>query len=979
MDRRTFLKIAGMSSAAFASGCSPSSDKNLFSLIHAPDDMVTGEAAWYASTCRECPAGCGLLARNREGRVVKLEGNPLHPINRGRLCMRGQAALQGMYNPDRIKGPLINENGNFQPLSPTAAQKLLREKTGQAAAKGNNRVRMLTETVGQGMFSLFERALDQWNSAGPTVFEPFAYESLKRANLEIFGIEGLPAYRMENADSLVSFGADFLETWLSPVEYARKFKAMHAINAGQKGKFIHVASHQSLSAANADLWLSCHPGGEAIIALGLIKAALAAGKGGVHKSAIEAAISSLPLEDTPEKIAQMAGVDQTAYERLLSAVLTARRPLILGTGAGTGPNALSTDLAANLLHLALDPQLERINFDARHRVEIAAGRQEIIDFFKTLHADSVDVLLLNNVNPAYALPTGSGIAEALGRETLFVVCFTSHLDETAMLADLIIPVKHSLEAWDEYAGRSDIGSALQPTMGDISKAPHLGDLLLQTTFGDERPDQNYKTYIVDHLTRAGSIASEMDWLHFLQTGGKFDNPAENSTSPAPRVSPAIADMIRPALESASTKLTLITAPSIRFFDGRGANRSWLCEIPDPQTKIAWQSPVWLHPEQFKIHGLSEGDVVEITSAHGKIEAPVYQSQSTSPGVMVMGLGQGHSAMGRYAAGQGTNPVALLSPEPDATSGGPNWAVAPVSLKKTGQRLEPANTDGSRFQHGRKIALSVSMDHLHAGEKHAKPGLTMEDFPFTLPLPEGYDPQRDFYPPHDHEGYRWSMVVDLDRCIGCAACAAACYAENNIGVVGEERVIQGREMSWMRVERYLDEQNPARTTFLPMMCQHCDNAPCEPVCPVYAPHHSKEGLNNQIYNRCIGTRFCSQNCPYKVRRFNWFDWDHPDPVQLQFNPDVTVRAKGVMEKCSFCVQRIKYTHGVAKNEKRSIRDGEVVPACVQTCPTGALTFGSLMDPKSRVRQLVEDPRAYQVMGYVNTKPAVIYLKKVLQEI
>ena len=256
---------------------------------------------------------------------------------------------------------------------------------------------------------------------------------------------------------------------------------------------------------------------------------------------------------------------------------------------------------------------------------------------------------------------------------------------------------------------------------------------------------------------------------------------------------------------------------------------------------------------------------------------------------------------------------------------------------------------------------------------------MKDFPLTLPLPEGYDPRRDFYPSHDHEIYRWGMVVDLDKCIGCGACAAACYAENNIGIVGRDRVQEGREMAWLSIERFHEPEQMEKITFLPMLCQRCDNAPCESVCPVYAPHHSKEGLNNQIYNRCIGTRFCSQNCPYKVRRFNWFDWQWPEPTNLQLNPDVTVRSKGVMEKCSFCIQRIKAAHDIAKNEKRLIRDGEVQPACVQTCPTDALVFGNLMDPASRVRKMVDDPRAYQAMGYLNTKPAVIYLKKVVVDV
>jgi molybdopterin-containing oxidoreductase family iron-sulfur binding subunit len=362
-----------------------------------------------------------------------------------------------------------------------------------------------------------------------------------------------------------------------------------------------------------------------------------------------------------------------------------------------------------------------------------------------------------------------------------------------------------------------------------------------------------------------------------------------------------------------------------------------------------------------------------------MEAPVYETESVRPGVLLMSLGQGHELFGRYAEGMGVNPFKLLSPEVEPVSGSPLFSVDLTSLRATGRSMGLAHTDGSKVQHGRKIALTVELKDLGQEKKEEKKGLGMWDFPLVLPLPEAYDRKRDIYPPHDHQTYRWAMVVDLDRCIGCNACAAACYAENNIGIVGLDRVREGREMAWLSVERYLDEGTMKRVSFLPMLCQHCDNAPCESVCPVFAPHHSKEGLNNQIYNRCMGTQFCSQNCPYKVRRFNWFDWKWPKPLNLQLNPDVTVRIRGVMEKCSFCVQRIKEAHGIAKDEKREIRDGEVQPACVQTCPTRALIFGNLMDRGTEVRKLVEDRRAYQVMGYLNTKPAVIYLKKVLQGI
>jgi molybdopterin-containing oxidoreductase family iron-sulfur binding subunit len=467
----------------------------------------------------------------------------------------------------------------------------------------------------------------------------------------------------------------------------------------------------------------------------------------------------------------------------------------------------------------------------------------------------------------------------------------------------------------------------------------------------------------------------------VQKGGRFERP---TPAAAPEIrwdqrpGLALSALVAKTIELKTETSLLYLTPSLRHFDGRGANRPWLSEIPDPVSQVAWQSLAWIHPDILADKGWSDGEVARVATVQGRIEIPVYGHPGVDRGAVLITVGQGHSHYGRYAKDQGVNPILLLNAELDADSGAPIFAEKLQSLESTGRKANLAMTSGSRVQYDRKIALSVPLADASKSAE-GEPGLTMHDFPLTLPLPEGYDPHRDIYPPHDHDTYRWGMVVDLDRCIGCSACVAACYAENNIGMAGRRQVAEGREMAWLRIERYYDPQDPAKMIFLPMLCQHCDNAPCESVCPVYAPHHSKEGLNNQVYNRCIGTRFCAQNCPYKVRRFNWFDWQWPDPLPQQLNPDVTVRSKGVMEKCSFCVQRIKAAHGVAKDQDRTIRDGEVVPACVQTCPTDALIFGNLMDPASQVRKLSDDPRAYQVMGYLNTKPAVIYLKKVIQKL
>jgi molybdopterin-containing oxidoreductase family iron-sulfur binding subunit len=981
MDRRTFLKIAGMGSISFAAGCSPDPDRKLFSLVHAPDNMVTGQPQWYASTCRECPAGCGVIAKNREGRVIKLEGNPAHPVNQGKLCMRGQAALQGVYDPDRIRRPQLKENGRWREIAFAEAEDILRRKTAAAARRGADRVRFVTGVMGATQQELTAAGLSNWNAAGPTVFEPFAYESLKMANNAVFGIDGLFAYRIQEADVLVSLGADFLETWLSPVAYARRFKAMHRLRDNRKGLFFQISPFQSLTAANADAWLACRPDSEAVVALGMLQVALDVGRAEHLPYDLRQRLETITTPYTKTRVVERSGITAAHYDQLANRLFQAERPLVLGTGAAAaGTNSLPADLAANLLNLILNPEMPLLDFGRRQRVETAARRTEILGLLADMQAGKADVVLVHNANPVYALPPGSNAAAAFDQPQSFVVSLSAFLDETAAAADLILPVRLPLETWDEYGAVSGAHGIQQPAMGALTEAPALGDLLLRTAFETVPPARDYKAYLAQSLKYHHGIFSTAGWIETFQTGGLFSQGMASETP----IDPAAIDLdfIAQAfgqMSAPSPETVFIAAPSIRLLDGRGANRAWLQEIPDSLTQVCWQSPVVMHPETAIDLNTAQGRVLALKKGAAQIEAPVYTWAGVARGVLMMSAGMGHSAYGRFARNRGANPFKLLPAETAPLDGGPVNMTASLAIEDTGQSIPLAHIDGSRSQHGRKIALAISLKEVRAGVKPQKPGLTMWDFPLTLPIPEGYDAKRDFYPPHDHEGYRWAMVVDLDRCIGCNACAAACYAENNIGVVQKERILEGREMAWLQVQRYLDDETGTRAIFLPMMCQHCDNAPCESVCPVYAPHHNKEGLNNQIYNRCIGTRFCSQNCPYKVRRFNWYTWPWPKPLNLQLNPDVTVRSKGVMEKCSFCVQRIKAAHNVAKNEKRPIRDGEVVTACMQTCPTDAIAFGSLMDPQSRVRQLVDDPRAYQVMGYLNTKPAVIYLKKVVQEV
>jgi molybdopterin-containing oxidoreductase family iron-sulfur binding subunit len=448
---------------------------------------------------------------------------------------------------------------------------------------------------------------------------------------------------------------------------------------------------------------------------------------------------------------------------------------------------------------------------------------------------------------------------------------------------------------------------------------------------------------------------------------------------------------------------LVVYPSYRFFDGRTANRPWLLELPDPVTKVSWQSWVEMHPQAARELDLEQGDVVEVVSPFGRVAAPVYLYAGVRPDTVAIQTGLGHRAFGRYTEGRGVNPNVLLGTAADARTGAPAPYGVRVAVRPAGAvdlAGPPLFEQGVRVQHDREIAQAISLAQLARATEAGHPAIPGENSQITTlrgnggfaPVtsdtdPASYPPAGTKYGQYVEGTTRWAMTVDLSRCTGCSACVTACYAENNIPVVGPDEVRKGRELSWLRIERYFgveregaEEYRQTSTDtddvrFLPMMCQQCGNAPCEPVCPVYAAYHTPDGLNGQVYNRCVGTRYCANNCPYKVRYFNWFTYEFPAPLNWQLNPDVTVREKGVMEKCTFCVQRIREVERDAAREDRTPRDGEITPACVQTCPTQVFVFGNIADPDSEVARAARSVRSYRSLEPLNTQPGVVYLKKV----
>ena len=961
MNRREFFKIVATSGAAAAAGGCGQAAEHILPLVVPNEQIVPGVASWFSTVCRECPAGCGVIARNREGRVVKLEGNPDHPVNQGALCVRGQAALQGLYHPDRFAGPQRREGTAWKSIGWDDALKAVADRIGDLRKSGKGRALALVTQLESGSLGALADRWSQALGARPrAAFEPFAYEALRAANRATFGRDAIPYYAFEDAEVVLSFGADFIETWLSTVNYTRTFARMHTFRDGRAGTFIHIEPRQSLTAGNADEWVRNAPGTEGVLALAILRVMVDEGMADRRFGEAVAAIDV-------RKAAETSGVSAATITDIAHAFGRARPGLAVGGGgAVTGSNARETLIAVNLLNAAAGNVGKTVRFGPDAALGKATPYAEVAELVRAMGRGEIEVLLLGpGVNPAFTLPGGLGFADA-ARKVSLVVSFSNLPDETTALAHLVLPDAHWLESWGDYAPREGVVGLMQPTMMPIRDSRPLGDVLLalgRAVLGTEEGKGPLPWTTFEQYLRATWEPVVRDrWEAALRQGGLWRDPAPAQVPV--RVAPV--DVAPPKLSGDGKGLVLLPYPSFRFYDGRGAGHSWLHEAPDTTTQAVWDGWVEIASATAKELGIAEGDVVRLISPHGAIELPAYVSPTLHPGAVAVPMGHRYAPYHapRYVAAPSTSlsPMALL-PAAAEPAGGPAFLAVRVAVSKTGARRPLAILQGSHDQEERELArhvdLRVAREAALRGKRDA------HDLP-------------SMYPEQRYPGYRWGMAVDLDACVGCQACVVACQAENNVAIVGKAQAAYGRQLHWLRIERWAEgKPEHPRQTFLPMLCQHCEVAPCEPVCPVFAAYRTDEGLNAQVYNRCVGTRYCGNNCPYHVRRFNWYQYEFPPPLEVQLNPDVTVRSVGVMEKCTMCIQRIIAGKDHARDEKRQVRDGDIQTACQQTCPTRAITFGNLKDEQSEVAKLSHAPRAYHVLDELGTRPSVTYLKKVVR--
>lgn len=981
LARRDFLTVMGASMAMASFSCARRPVHKIIPYVVKPEEIVPGVANWYASTCADCGCRCGVLIKTREGRPIKLEGNPDHPLNQGALCSKGQASILNLYDPDRLKNPILKgrQDKSRKDLSWAQADELV-----QGKLKASSKVRLLTGAVkSPSQRRLFNEFLGKFSNAKWVEFEPLHLEELPESQALSYGTNCVPQYHFEKAELILTLGADFLENWLSPVEHSkgwskgRKLADQKAAQA-KLSKLICFESILSVTGANADVRHQVLPSALVDVALALAHELIVRRK--VSHLASDPSLTAALKDYSVEAVSGWIGLANGAniLRDLASELLASRgKSLVVGGGVETRTEySLALQVAINLLNSALDN--EGVTVDGTSRAtESLVKIQSVLDLLAELKSGQVDFLLVHKTNPAYSLSNAQlGLSEAF-KQAKFLLVSSDREDETAKLADLVLPDHHYLENWGDASVSKGLFSIQQPAIAPIHDTRAFEDSLLKwgngpglKTGGLMSQSEDWHGYLKANwketvFPKVGAIAGfESFWEGTLRSG--VIHLKSDSDKPAVRAfrSAALGQSLKGLRPANSEGLTLVLYSKTSMGDGRFANNAWLQELPDPISTVTWDNYLNLSPSLAKELHFKDDEVVELSVGDVSVHIPVHIQPGLHPRVVSAAIGYGRRAVGKVGNLAGVD----VFPFVRASATGLVFAGHKVQLKKTGKFYKLAATQWHGQTESRPIINDITLAQFRknpAATGHIDPELRMEKVPSLWPV-------------HEYKGYRWGMAIDLNACTGCGACMVACQAENNIPVVGRDNVRVSRQMHWIRIDRYYSgtSENP-EVVFQPMLCQHCENASCETVCPVLATVHDDEGLNVQVYNRCVGTRYCQNNCPYKVRRFNFFDhWKaYEGPMNMAWNPDVTVRTRGIMEKCTFCTQRIREAKEAAKDSGDRVKDGDFQVACQQTCATDAIVFGDLNDPNSRVSQMKESPQAFRVLEILNNKPSISYLTKV----
>src|SRR5450432_371835 len=993
--RRDFLKYLGFSTAAatLAASCEMPV-RHVIPYINRPENIVPGVADYYATTFVSGGDAVSIVAKVRDGRPIKLEGNELSAVTRGGTSARVQASILDLYDTASLRYPVQMVKGVPQEVTSfEASDKLVADSIAGQTGTTILLTPTITSVTTKQIISDF---LAKYPGSRHIQYDTDSFSGMLLANEASYGKRVIPAYHFDNAKVIVSLAADFLGTWLSPIEFARQYAKGRKIDekAPSMNRHYQFEPMLTMTGANADERYAHLPSESPAVALAL----LAAVGGNVSAPAL------------PEKL--KAGISAAAKD------------LLANKGKGlvvSASNNIQVQTIVNAINETIGANGTTISWDATNLTRQGID-SEFASLVSDMNAGKVGTLLIYDVNPFYDNPDSKNFKAGL-LKIKTTISFSGRLDETTELCKFILPSPHFLERWGDAQSRTGYISMMQPVIAPLFRTRPFEDSLLIWTGNKTTYDDFFKQYwtsklgghdgyekalqdgVVEQMAPAAGIIAPL-------TGATF-----NAGSLAVAAS-AISSVKK------GGKYELVIYQQVGMGTGAQSNNPWLLELPDPITRATWDNFAMVSPnfikEQYGIdlgnHNQSdkyeshpERQLIKLKANGAEITIPVIAVPGMPEGVFAVALGYGRESadpkntgdyIGLAAVGAGKNVFPFVVNNGTTTE----WIVPDVSFEKTSEEYKVAQVQIHGSYEGRTSVIK----EMTLNEFVKEPDEIMEDRKkeeSKFGGVEGYEKDGTLYPYYDKPGLHWGMSIDLNSCVGCGACVVACIAENNVSIVGKNEVVRFHDMHWIRIDRYftgnLTDPNSIETVFQPMLCQHCDNAPCENVCPVSATNHSSEGLNQMAYNRCIGTRYCANNCPFKVRRFNWEDYMNADSfpnnqdeqgvgklndavlmmnddlTRMVLNPDVVVRSRGVMEKCSFCVQRLQDGKLKAKKQNRTLEDADIITACQQACPTEAIVFGNINNSKSAIVKTRQENehRLYHVLEELHVMPNITYLAKV----
>ncbi len=991
--RRDFLKYLGFSTAAAAVAASCEMPvRKAVPYLKRPDDVIPGVANYYASTYVNGGDTISVVVKQRDGRPIKIEGNELSTITKGGTTAQAQASVLDLYDNTRLRYPMQKDGKGFKEVSSfDAFDKLV---AGSLAGVAGKPVVLLTSTVNSpSTLAIINEFLAKYPGSRHVQYDAVSYSGMLLANEACYGKKAIPSYHFENAKVIVSLGADFLGTWLSPAEFSGQYAQNRKVS-GEKptlSRHFHFESMMSMTGSNADDRYTHKPSETGAVALALL-------------AKLGAAVTAPAISD--KKLA--GGIEKAAAE------LNAHKGEALVV---CGSNDANIQMVVNAINEQIGAGGKTINWavTSNYRNGSDADMMKLVD---EMNAGSVGALFIHGVNPAYTLANSKKFKDGLSK--VVSVSFNGTMDETTELCKYIIPSHHWLESWGDAEPKTGYYSLLQPVINPLFKTRAFQTSLIKWSAAAGSAINDYETYFKTYWS--AKLGTPDLYNKALQDGvvEPATMPVAAGTFNAGKLSEAATAIA--SVKSGANEVVLYQKVSVG--DGSQANNPWLQELPDPVSKVTWDNYVMMSPAMAKsLLGLDvmnqdggkqsdyevhpEKPVVKVTAENGAVvELPVIVLPGLNKDTIAIALGYGRESankeetaanIGRSANGAGKNAYPLVG------FNGTSLYSSKCSVEKTGKTYPLAQTQVHGFTESRPVLFETNLASYTANPESILEEVAKEREAITIGGSKDFVKDATIYPDYEKPGIKWGMSIDLNTCTGCSACVVACTAENNVSVVGKMQVQRAHEMHWLRIDRYFtgDLENPD-VVFQPMLCQHCDNAPCENVCPVAATNHSTEGLNQMTYNRCIGTRYCANNCPYKVRRFNWLDYtgadsfpDNQNPMvgkymdesvlqmnddltRMVLNPDVTVRSRGVIEKCSFCVQRLQESKLEAKKHQDPTMVRNVKTACMQACPTHAISFGNVNDKESdvyKIRNVEQKHRSFYVLEQLHVLPNVSYLAKV----